>query len=52
METSAIVVDFPKRSCEDCIHAAFSVYGIFCMEFMEDVANETVAQECSSYDPR
>lgn len=52
METSdSIVLDFPKRTCEDCLHAAFSVYGIFCKEFMEDVIDEKIAQECNSYEP-
>lgn len=47
------VVSLPIKPprCDDCDHASFSSYGIFCLEFREEIWNPKVAEECAEFLP-
>jgi hypothetical protein len=40
-----------KLSCSDCQYAAFSTFGIFCLQLREDLIDESWASECEFYTP-
>lgn len=39
------------RSCMDCTHVAFGNSGIYCTLFRESLVSDTVAEECSEFEP-
>ena len=50
--TATVVQLFPQRerSCWICKRGAWTEGGVYCTEFGELIGNESVAQECESYE--
>lgn len=44
------MADALVRTCGACDHGAFHNGGVYCMEFHEDITDETVADTCAMYD--
>lgn len=45
------VLPVKPRSCFDCLHAACSQFGVFCLEYREDILDEaSAAADCPLYE--
>lgn len=51
-EGEARIYAFPVKvkNCGECEHAALSSSGVFCLEYREEIYDETVANECEAYE--
>lgn len=46
----AEIYAFPSRSCESCVNLLTGTYGPFCREFLEDILNLDIANECNAFE--
>lgn len=37
--------------CGDCEHALHGSGGVFCRQYLEDIWDEKIAEECDDFDP-
>lgn len=56
VDEPCVVIQFPNKgtatvSCLNCSYVFLGLRGIFCGMFAEPVVHETVAEECSEFDP-
>lgn len=52
---STVVLPFPgltlpPKHCGDCVHAYLGNSGVYCAEYSEFINDETVAEQCESYE--
>lgn len=46
----AEILQFPKITCESCVNLLTGTYGPFCREFLEDIINLDIAEECNAFE--